>query len=339
MKYQKPAEMSDSSIGDSLFSYPAQRRYFGSAESCRFGYECRRCSYDGEKCSFSDNCRYECRNCDCSSSYFSSDFDETNFSRQNSARLPTSTAGSMQFGHHVGRDQIDSKTNRYAEDFIKHIANVKKNTIYQASAGMTPSSVVMQQQQQQHHVRATITKQQHVESGKSAGENSVCSDRYSKMAYKGGHHQTRQNVLRSEEDSSDSKGAIPKQNCTNFVQQQQQLQQSNSPLKKGIMSPIKGSTDVGPEQQHSSNRDNSKIISSKQQSESSKILLSKKVVAAKAVPVSGCGEVEAAPPLGMETAAVARRKSERSEDWNDEDDDEVFVRESNAEKVRISLAF
>lgn len=141
MKYQKPAEMSDSSIGDSLFSYPAQRRYFGSAESCRFGYECRRCSYDGEKCSFSDNCRYECRNCDCSSSYFSSDFDENNFSRQNSARMASSVP-SHYSGTTTGSDTVDSKTTRYAEDFIKHIANVKKNTIYQTSAGMTPTSSI-----------------------------------------------------------------------------------------------------------------------------------------------------------------------------------------------------
>lgn len=126
-RYYKPAEMSDSSMGDSLFSYPAQRRYYGSAESCRFGYECRRCSYDGDKCSFSDNCRYECRNCDCSSSYFSSDFDDGNFSRKSSTRM----SNNSQVSYYDDSHAIDSKTTRYAEDFIMHLNNVKKTCNYQ----------------------------------------------------------------------------------------------------------------------------------------------------------------------------------------------------------------
>lgn len=115
VKYHKTGEMSDSSIGDSMFSYPTQRRYFGSSESCRFGFECRRCSLETDKCSFSDTCRYECKNCDCSSSYFSSDFDDTNFNRKNSTNHTT---------------RLDARTTRYAEDFIKHVNNVKKNTLY-----------------------------------------------------------------------------------------------------------------------------------------------------------------------------------------------------------------
>lgn len=123
--YTKPiaaAEMSDSSIGDSLFSYPAQRRYFGSAESCKFGYECRRCSYDGEKCSFSDNCRYECRNCDCSSSYFSSDFDDGNFSRRGSARILNANP----ITYYDDTHKIDASKIQYAEDYLKNVNNVKK---------------------------------------------------------------------------------------------------------------------------------------------------------------------------------------------------------------------
>lgn len=116
VKYHKTGEMSDSSIGDSMFSYPTQRRYFGSSESCRFGFECRRCSLETDKCSFSDTCRYECKNCDCSSSYFSSDFDDTNFNRKNSGTQFTT--------------RLDARTTRYAEDFIKHVNNVKKNTLY-----------------------------------------------------------------------------------------------------------------------------------------------------------------------------------------------------------------
>lgn len=118
--YHKTAEMSDSSIGDSLFSYSAQRRFFGSSESCRFGYECRRCSFDGDKVSFSDTCRYDCRNCDCSSSYFSSDFDEMNFSRNNSTRW---SANMLHQDDEAGR-----KTKQYAQDFFKHVTNVKKKT-------------------------------------------------------------------------------------------------------------------------------------------------------------------------------------------------------------------
>lgn len=136
-RYYKPAEMSDSSMGDSLFSYPSQRRYYGSAESCRFGgYDCRRCSFDGDKCSFSDNCRYECRNCDCSSSYFSSDFDDGTFSRKGSARI-TSTS---QISYYDDSHTIDSKTTRYAEDFMKHLKNVKKSCNIPAPAAVNHGS-------------------------------------------------------------------------------------------------------------------------------------------------------------------------------------------------------
>jgi hypothetical protein len=81
-------QMSDSSLGDSLFSSDANKRYFGSSESCRFKQERgRRCSLENENACFSDTCRQECdlRNCDCSSSYFSSDFDDTNI--YNSSRM------------------------------------------------------------------------------------------------------------------------------------------------------------------------------------------------------------------------------------------------------------
>lgn len=128
-RFYKQAEMSDSSMGDSMFSYPAQRRYYGSAESCRFSYDCQPC-VDGEKCSFSDNCRYECRNCDCSSSYFSSDFDDGNFSRKSSARMSNTSRIS---NYNDDLHYIDSKTSRYAEDFMKHLNNVKKSCNYQTA--------------------------------------------------------------------------------------------------------------------------------------------------------------------------------------------------------------
>lgn len=161
--------MSDSSLGDSLFSYQSNRRYFGSTESCRFGFECRRCSLDGDKCSYSDNCRHgdRCRNCDCSSSYFSSDFDDTqNFSRRSSTRYSTksnnnnnsntqqhqSQNNSQQY--HDNNKYYEQKTTRYAEDFIKHVNNVKYNN------QMAGDDNLMQQQQQYqrkiHHVYETI---------------------------------------------------------------------------------------------------------------------------------------------------------------------------------------
>lgn len=125
-------DMSDSSLGDSLFSSDANKRYFGSSESCRFNYECsrRRCSLENEKCSFSDTCRYECnlRNCDCSSSYFSSDFDDTNiYNTTNNGRMLKSHH--TQQPHEYQPQQIyDQKSNRYAEDFIKHVSNVKRRS-------------------------------------------------------------------------------------------------------------------------------------------------------------------------------------------------------------------
>ncbi|XP_055623832.1 uncharacterized protein LOC129767205 isoform X2 [Toxorhynchites rutilus septentrionalis] len=120
LKQPRTGNMSDSSLGDSLFSHSANRRYFGSSESCRFASDCRRCSMDVEKCSFSDNCRYDCRNCDCSSSYFSSDFDDVGMTRKNSSR---------QSGNNIIQDNYSVPA--YAEDFIKHVNNVKRNQLCQ----------------------------------------------------------------------------------------------------------------------------------------------------------------------------------------------------------------
>lgn len=147
-RYYKQAEMSDSSMGDSMFSYPAQRRYYGSAESCQFGYECQPCT-DGEKCSFSDNCRYECRNCDCSSSYFSSDFDDGNFSRKSSARMSNNSQLS---NYNDDMQTIDMKTTRYAEDFMKHLNNVKKTCSYQAASNI--NQVALNANNQLHNINA-----------------------------------------------------------------------------------------------------------------------------------------------------------------------------------------
>lgn len=144
--------MSDSSLGDSLFSYQSNRRYFGSTESCRFGFECRRCSLDGDKCSYSDNCRHgdRCRNCDCSSSYFSSDFDDTqNFSRRSSTRYSTkSNTQPHNQQYHDSNKYYEQKTTRYAEDFIKHVNNVKYNN---QMAG--DDNLVQQQHQTQRKIQ------------------------------------------------------------------------------------------------------------------------------------------------------------------------------------------
>nr|XP_029725479.1 uncharacterized protein LOC115265256 [Aedes albopictus] len=118
LKQPRTGNMSDSSLGDSLFSYPANRRYFGSSESCRFASECRRCSLDVDKCSFSDTCRYDCRNCDCSSNYFSSDFDDTGTGRKSHSR---------QSGNNLVQDNYNIPA--YAEDFMKHVSNVKRNQL------------------------------------------------------------------------------------------------------------------------------------------------------------------------------------------------------------------
>jgi hypothetical protein len=135
-------DMSDSSLGDSLFSSDANKRYFGSSESCRFNYECgrRRCSLENEKCSFSDTCRYECnlRNCDCSSSYFSSDFDDTNvYTTNNNISSNNNNSNNRAIkSHHNNQQGVDyqysvvdqTKSTHYAEDFIKHVSNVKRRS-------------------------------------------------------------------------------------------------------------------------------------------------------------------------------------------------------------------
>lgn len=128
---QMRQDMSDSSLGDSLFSTDPNKRYFGSSESCRFNYECdtrrgRRSSFEeNEKCSFSDTCRNyetECnlRNCDCSSSYFSSDFDDTNvYSTANNVHV-------IKACHNESK--MDATKSHYADDFIKHVNNVKRRS-------------------------------------------------------------------------------------------------------------------------------------------------------------------------------------------------------------------
>lgn len=135
---QMRQDMSDSSLGDSLFSSDANKRYFGSSESCRFNYECggrrrRRCSLEeNEKCSFSDTCRNyetECnlRNCDCSSSYFSSDFDDTNNiygTNNNGGRSVKSYHGN----NNNNNNHMDMSKSHYGEDFIKHVSNVKRRS-------------------------------------------------------------------------------------------------------------------------------------------------------------------------------------------------------------------
>lgn len=172
--------MSDSSLGDSLFSYQSNRRYFGSTESCRFGFECRRCSLDGDKCSYSDNCRHgdRCRNCDCSSSYFSSDFDDTqNFSRRSSTRYSTKSNNTQQHQSHNQQQYHDNnkyyeqKTTRYAEDFIKHVNNVKYNN---QMAG--DDNLVQQQHQAQRkiqHLYETIGDKSLVGAGNSTPSKRV----------------------------------------------------------------------------------------------------------------------------------------------------------------------
>ncbi|XP_030239648.1 uncharacterized protein LOC108650108 isoform X2 [Drosophila navojoa] len=138
-----------------------QRRLFGSTENCRVAYDCRRCSFDGvmsaglesasrapaERCSNSDNSRYECRNCDCSSSYFSSDFDDIygSMARGGSSGIPRKTAaGTLPSSGPTEPSgykqtaavpeqpqQLDLKQNKYAMDFFKHVNDVKRS-IYQS---------------------------------------------------------------------------------------------------------------------------------------------------------------------------------------------------------------
>lgn len=176
--------MSDSSLGDSLFSYQSNRRFFGSTESCRFGFECRRCSLDGDKCSYSDNCRHgdRCRNCDCSSSYFSSDFDDTqNFSRRSSSTRyshksnNTNTQTLQQQLYHDNNKYYEQKTTRYAEDFIKHVNNVKYNN----NLGDDNLQQHQQQQRKIQHVYETIGEKKRSGAGQMRGIGSTSTVEYS----------------------------------------------------------------------------------------------------------------------------------------------------------------
>lgn len=181
-----PGEISDSSLGDSIFSYQLlqqqqkqqqqynqqhlfqhdehkqhqQRRYFGSTESCRYidipptSPHCRRCSLDSggvgigcstkhqttittpgkeesakDKCGYSDTCRYDCKNCDCSSSYFSSDFDELYYNNRGEER-GVDDAGRNYYNDTQRQQRMDLKQNKYAQDFFKHVNDVKRS-IYQ----------------------------------------------------------------------------------------------------------------------------------------------------------------------------------------------------------------
>ncbi|XP_070063966.1 uncharacterized protein RhoGEF3 isoform X1 [Drosophila virilis] len=126
-----------------------QRRLFGSSENCRVVYDCRRCSFDGvmsaggvgvipvDKCSNMDNCR----NCDCSSSYVSSDFDDIygSTARGGSSGIPRKTAAGTlpssgptdPTSYKAPTPELDLKQNKYAMDFFKHVNDVKRS-IYQS---------------------------------------------------------------------------------------------------------------------------------------------------------------------------------------------------------------
>ncbi|XP_022221857.2 uncharacterized protein LOC111073709 isoform X3 [Drosophila obscura] len=105
-----------------------------------------------DKCSYSDNCRYECRNCDCSSNYFSSDFDDLygSIARGGSSGIPRKTAAGTLPSSSQGASTdlkekppppsllqqqfsapLDFKQNKYAQDFFKHVNDVKRS-IYQS---------------------------------------------------------------------------------------------------------------------------------------------------------------------------------------------------------------
>lgn len=224
--YHKTAEMSDSSIGDSLFSYSAQRRFFGSSESCRFGYECRRCSYDGEKVSFSDTCRYDCRNCDCSSSYFSSDFDEVNFSRNNSTRW------SANMLHHD--DEAGRKTKQYAQDFFKHVTNVKKKTQSQMTAESISrdSSLSVNRLNNQNVDPKQTVKQQ--EKTLPNGKSSISST--SKSSSSSPLHDQTDNL-----ENNRKKGAVPKSNLSKKCEKIKIENLDKSDAKKTVNEPKRSS--------------------------------------------------------------------------------------------------
>lgn len=140
-QHKMAREMSDSSIGDSLFSCSNQRRYFGSSESCRLGSDCRRCL---EKCNYySEDNKHYC--CDCSSSYFSSDFDEipVTFNRNVGSRAsvqsnPTTSGVSYQQQHPNNDHYYDypKKLKKggsqfepgYGEEFMRHVIHVNNTT-------------------------------------------------------------------------------------------------------------------------------------------------------------------------------------------------------------------
>uniref|UniRef100_A0A1B0G4U2 Uncharacterized protein n=1 Tax=Glossina morsitans morsitans TaxID=37546 RepID=A0A1B0G4U2_GLOMM len=149
-------QMTNTHFGDSLLSSyatSAQRRYFGSAESCRFAFDCRRCSFENVpvststsavrngKCPYSENCHFDCRNCDCSSNYFSSDFDELysggGIPRKTAKGTLPSTGGQPppaldDYEESAANERKQSlKQNKYAQDFFKHVSDVKRS-IYQA---------------------------------------------------------------------------------------------------------------------------------------------------------------------------------------------------------------
>lgn len=182
----------------SSYATAAQRRYFGSAESCRFGYDCRRCSLDsgpgagllanaravggaqnnvgamgaGDKCTFSDHCKYDCRNCDCSSVYFSSDFDDVysggGIPRKTAKGTLPSTGGQPPpglDGYDVttnAEKQQALKQNKYAQDFFKHVNDVKRS-IYQAEMqrngnmeSMSPKKSLKKEQREKEKEREIL---------------------------------------------------------------------------------------------------------------------------------------------------------------------------------------
>lgn len=191
--------MSDSSLGDSLFSSDPKRG-FGSSESCAANR--RDGSLEREKCSFSDTtCNF--KNCDCSSSYFSSDFDDKDI--YNQTNMKPESYYEQQRANLCNEDA----SKRQARNPNHHYEVPKKQQKETKSSNhLTTASAQQQKTSSSSTESATrkkriTTKQPHEDVG---GEKKILSSPKSTSKQ---HHQqlrddkksSKENVARSEKDN------------------------------------------------------------------------------------------------------------------------------------------
>lgn len=111
-------EISDSSLGESLNSYPFRGMDVDNSSDYYYDHHYQPNS-ESEPCNLSDNCQYGCTNGEFSSNYFSSECDESYLKRPNDPYYELQKYSAA----------LKTHPSKYAENFMQRIANIKQNNL------------------------------------------------------------------------------------------------------------------------------------------------------------------------------------------------------------------